>query len=84
MIGGKSYAPIIDPQTGLGLSYTIQASVVAADGTTADAVATALCILPGALARTQLALRPNVQARVLRQESGQPLVRWQTTGFPTP
>jgi thiamine biosynthesis lipoprotein len=44
-IGGKRYAHIIDPRTGMGLTETWQATAVAADATTADAWATALVVL---------------------------------------
>jgi thiamine biosynthesis lipoprotein len=44
-IGGKRYAHIIDPRTGMGLTETWQVTAVAADGTTADAWATALVVL---------------------------------------
>jgi thiamine biosynthesis lipoprotein len=82
LIDGKHYAHIIDPETGLGLTYTVQASVIADDGTTADAVATALCLLPEAIATRKLKTLPKVQARVLRQTEGQPLTTWQTPGWP--
>jgi thiamine biosynthesis lipoprotein len=44
-IGGQRYSHIIDPFTGLGLTNGVQATVVAGDGTTSDALATALCVL---------------------------------------
>ncbi len=47
-IGGKRYSHLLDPATGLGLTNRIQATVVAPNATTTDAVATAICILgPG-------------------------------------
>jgi thiamine biosynthesis lipoprotein len=42
---GKSYAHIISPQTGLGLTNLTPCSVIAPDATTSDALATALCVL---------------------------------------
>ncbi len=81
LIDGQSYAHIIDPKTGLGLTYTVQASVIALDGTTADAVATALCLLPETLALEKLRALPGVEARVLRQRQGEPLAMWQTPGW---
>jgi thiamine biosynthesis lipoprotein len=45
VIGGKRYAHIIDPRTGMGLTDTWQATVIAPDGMTADALATALVVL---------------------------------------
>src|SRR5205814_341785 len=44
-INGKRYAHIVDPHTGLGLTDGWQATVVARDGSTADALATALVVL---------------------------------------
>lgn len=44
-LDGIRYSHIIDPQTGLGLTRRIACSVIAADTSTTDALATALCIL---------------------------------------
>jgi thiamine biosynthesis lipoprotein len=44
-IGGKRYAHIIDPRTGLGLTHLTLARVQASDGITADSLATAACIM---------------------------------------
>lgn len=44
-IGGIRYAHIIDPKTGMGLMGQRSVTVVAANGTTADALATAVCVL---------------------------------------
>lgn len=43
-IAGISYAHIIDPQTGLGLTTHLAVTIVAADATTSDALATAACV----------------------------------------
>ena len=43
---GKRYSHIIDPNTGLGLTDSVTTTVIAPDGTTADALATTLSILP--------------------------------------
>ena len=50
-IEGVRYSHILNPATGLGLTRQEMATVVARDGTTADALATACCVLggPGAL-----------------------------------
>ena len=42
---GIRYSHIIDPETGLGMTRRMACSVIAADTTTSDAMATALCIL---------------------------------------
>jgi len=44
-IGGTHYSHILDPGTGRPQSGVLQATVVAADAATADALATALCVL---------------------------------------
>ena len=44
-IGGKRYSHIIDPNTGLGLTRRIGATVISPDGMTADALDTAVCVL---------------------------------------
>jgi thiamine biosynthesis lipoprotein len=45
VIGGKRYSHIMDPRTGLGLTVRASVTVIARDGTTSDAVATAACVL---------------------------------------
>jgi thiamine biosynthesis lipoprotein len=44
-IAGKRYSHIVDPKTGLGLTDRRSVTVVARDGTTADAWDTAACIM---------------------------------------
>ena len=44
-IAGVRYSHIVDPQTGLGLTGRSSVTVVARDGTMADALATAVCVL---------------------------------------
>jgi thiamine biosynthesis lipoprotein len=48
VIDGQRFSHIIDPRTGRGGSPGVTATVVAPDGATADALATALTILPSA------------------------------------
>ncbi|MDP3730700.1 MAG: FAD:protein FMN transferase [Candidatus Omnitrophota bacterium] len=46
VIGGKRYSHIIDPRTGYPIGDSaVSASVIAADSTTADILATAMCVL---------------------------------------
>jgi thiamine biosynthesis lipoprotein len=47
-IDGVRYSHVIDPRTGLGLTTHVTARVIAADGATADALATALTIVGAA------------------------------------
>jgi thiamine biosynthesis lipoprotein len=44
-IDGVRYSHIVSPVTGLGLTDRIACSVIAADGSTSDALATAMCVL---------------------------------------
>lgn len=44
-IGGQRYSHIVDPRTGLGVTRRSSVSVLARDCTSADALATALCVL---------------------------------------
>src|SRR5262249_10228552 len=44
-IGGKRYAHIVDPQTGLGVVDRCSVTVVARDGATADSLDTAVYVL---------------------------------------
>ena len=50
-IDGVSYAHLIDPATGLGLTRHVAATVVAATATRSDALATACCVAPAGEAR---------------------------------
>jgi thiamine biosynthesis lipoprotein len=43
-IDGRRYAHLVDPATGLGLERSVAATVVARDGATADAWASAVCV----------------------------------------
>jgi thiamine biosynthesis lipoprotein len=45
VIDGKRYSHIVDPKTGLGLTVRSSATVLAPNGTTADALATAVSVL---------------------------------------
>lgn len=44
-IGGQRYSHIVDSKTGLGLTERHSVTVIASDGITADALATAVCVL---------------------------------------
>lgn len=44
-IDGRRYAHIVDPKTGLGLTSRMSVTIGAPDCTTADALATAVCVL---------------------------------------
>lgn len=58
-LGGERFSHIVDPATGLGLTTRTAATVVAPDGATADALASAVCVLG-----------PERAAEVVRRERG--------------
>lgn len=74
-IDGVRYAHIVDPATGLGLTARRAATVVAGDGATADALATALCVTGERLPTEVAAELGVVSARVL----GEPGTGWTRT-----
>ncbi len=73
-IDGVRYSHIVDPRSGIGLTNGMQVTVIAPDATTSDAIATALCVAPGAVSAVEIS--PGVftygrQApRALRGEAG--------------
>ncbi|MCG3125874.1 MAG: FAD:protein FMN transferase [Phycisphaerae bacterium] len=79
-IGGLRYAHIVDPRTGLGLSDAPAATVIAADGATADAWATACCVLGYDAARRFIGTRPDLDARVVAR-GGTPPRSFETAGY---
>jgi thiamine biosynthesis lipoprotein len=79
-IDGVRYSHIIDPQSGLGLTQPIQASVIAPDATTADALATAFCVMGEEKTRAFLKTHSQVHARLTTQQNGRTRV-WESKGF---
>lgn len=61
VVAGERRSHVIDPRRGLGLTARRAATVIAADGATADALATTLTLLPGATGE-QLAVRLGAMA----------------------
>ncbi len=64
-LGGARYSHVVDPRTGLGVTGGGAASVVAADGTSADALASALCVLDAEAGLALVETLPGVEALVL-------------------
>jgi len=60
-IDGVRYSHVVDPRTGVGLTNGITAHVIAADGATADALATALTVLGEKAAAPILRRFPGVE-----------------------
>lgn len=69
-IDGVRYSHLVDPATGLGLVRRIGATVVAPDGATADALASAACVLGPAAGLELVAGSPGCEARVVWLEGG--------------
>jgi thiamine biosynthesis lipoprotein len=59
-IDGVRYSHIVSPFTGLGLTNRIQATVIAPDATTSDALATACCVLGPERGPAVLKTQPGV------------------------
>jgi thiamine biosynthesis lipoprotein len=65
-IDGLQYSHVVDPRTGLGLTNHLTARVIASDGATADALATALTVVEGHNARRALSFFPEAIVSVQR------------------
>jgi thiamine biosynthesis lipoprotein len=62
-IDGVRYSHIISPRTGLGLRERIACSVIAPDGATSDALATALCVMGKEAGQKWARQFPEVEVR---------------------
>jgi thiamine biosynthesis lipoprotein len=80
-VAGVRYSHIVDPITGLGLTDRIQASVVTDDGATADALATAFCVMGEARTRAFLKSRPAILAQLQTIGKGGQTRVWESKGF---
>jgi thiamine biosynthesis lipoprotein len=67
VINGVRYSHVIDPRTGLGVRHDLTTSVIAGDGATADALATALSVIGSARAAKVLAPFPDATASMYRR-----------------
>jgi len=68
-IEGRRYSHILDPRTGLGLADRSSVTVYAADGMTADSLASAVSVLPVEPGLRLIDATPGAAARVVRIES---------------
>ncbi len=77
-IGGTRYSHVVDPRTGIALTDGILVTVIAPDGATADALATALTVLDARQRDALLARYPGViiSVRNVREEAGAPHAPW--------
>lgn len=80
-IDGVRYSHIVDPRTGLGLTDRRQASVIAPEGASADALATAFCVMTEESARTLLKAHPIAEARLQSITPDGRSRIWESRGF---
>jgi FAD:protein FMN transferase len=78
---GQRYSHIVDPRTGVGLHYHVRTTVVAPDGTTADALATALSVAGIRRGKRLLRYFPEVQVWLI-ETNGQRVSSWNTLPVP--
>jgi FAD:protein FMN transferase len=71
-IDGRRYGHVLDPRTGWPASGVRSASVVARDGATADALATAFLVGGPALAREYCAAHPDTLAIITAEGASRP------------
>jgi thiamine biosynthesis lipoprotein len=81
-VAGKRFSHIIDPSTGLGLEGAASTTVIARDSATADALATALSVMPVADGIRLAESLAGVAAFWVRQ-AGSEWKRYSSRGFPT-
>ncbi len=79
-INGVHYSHILDPHTGLGLTNRIQATIVAPDATTTDALATAVCVL-GPQRGLALVRSTSHTATLILTKEGDQLHRFESPRF---
>jgi thiamine biosynthesis lipoprotein len=68
-IDGVRYSHVVDPRTGMALTREVVAYVIAADGATADALATALTVLGKEAAGTVIVRFPEAISSILSRYS---------------
>lgn len=69
-LGGRRYSHIIDPRTGLGLTDHSSVTVIAADTTTADALASAVSVLGPEKGLQLIDQTPGAAALIVRAPEG--------------
>ncbi len=70
-IGGVRYSHILNPATGLGLTNRIQATVIAPNATTTDAIATTVCVLGVERGLAVVEKLPNAATLILLKQDGE-------------
>jgi len=70
-VGGKTYSHIIDPRSGIPREHVPSITVIAADCTTADALATGLLVLGPEQGLRVVESMPGVEALILSDKDGE-------------
>ena len=70
-IGGARYSHIVDPVTGLGLTNRLQVTIIAADATTTDALATGVSVLGSERGLALVDSLRGTAALIFRKTDGQ-------------
>ncbi|MBI2824285.1 MAG: FAD:protein FMN transferase [Planctomycetia bacterium] len=73
-LGGKRYSHIVDPHTGLGLTDHSTVAVIAADGITADGLATAVSVLGPKRGMALVNSYPKAAAIIIQRIDDKPQV----------
>lgn len=74
---GKRYSHIVDPKTGIGLRHHVRTTVIAANGTYADALATAISVAGSKRGKRLLRRFQDVQVWLLETRGSQ-VTSWKT------
>ena len=74
-VGGQRYSHIVDPKTGLGLTNRCSVTIIAPDGITADAQATAVSVLGPERGLKLIESQPAVAALIVTLEGERPVTR---------
>lgn len=74
-VGGRRYSHIVDPKTGLGLTERCSVTIIAPDGITADALATAVSVLGPVRGLKLIESQPCVAAMIMTLEGERPVAR---------
>lgn len=80
-IDGVTYSHIINPKTGMGHTEQVQVSVIARDGAVADALATALSVMPVNEAKLLVESKPGIEAVIFRKREDGTIDRWSSGSF---
>src|SRR5688500_14078283 len=68
-LAGVRYSHIVDPRTGIGLTNSATVAVIARDGMTADALATAVSVLGPAKGVELIKRTPGTAVRIVNRTS---------------